>query len=291
MGFTYKEIFKNEELNTQHIYLRKEGNFWRAHNQSAYLMCRDVDPKLKVSRKYIRKEGQYDFSVGFPVAVLNKWMHKYILEFGPEGDGQMCYTRVEKPIDEIDYQNWCELCCVTTAEQRTFSRITSLIETQPVFKTTWDALMECLDVVANVDKRFIRPTGELASAQALELLFCVKHFYEEKDRVAAAKNICLMVRDLEMYLYILEEKKQCSQSKFSTLCERLNSVHSQMEALGKSAKAKETSVNDMVWKVEETIKELEAKTNIQPTILEQYSKRLTFASERLNILCRNVKAK
>ena len=291
MGLTYKEIFRNEELNTQYIYLHKEGMFWRAHNQSAYLMCRDVDPKLKVSRKYIRKEGQYDYSVGFPEQVLKKWMHNYIMEYMPEGDGVMCYTRVEKPINEIEYQNWCELCCITTSAQKTFSRITSLIEDQPVFKTTWDAMMNCLDVVANVDKRFTDPTGKLTSAQALELLFSVLHFYEEEDREKAAIRICRVVRDLEMYLYILEEKKQCSTDKFNTICEQLNSVHSQIEALGKSAKMKKNSANDAVYNLEESFKDLLVKVNTDPSIIEKYSKRLTFVSTRLNSLCRNVTAK
>ena len=229
---TFAEIFANEDANKNRIYLHKEGTFWRAHNQSAFLLCREVAP-FKVSLKVIKKENREDYSVGFPEPSLKKFLYRYVVNECPDSDGKLIFCHAERPLEETEYENWCEMIRNTAPQKKEYSKFTKLIESQPVWKTSFDVLLHVLDVSANVSRRFFDPLGRSVSELALELCGDLRDFYDKPDREAEAQRLCKLCRKLQFRLYVLEEKRQVSQKGFAQMDEQLNAVHRQLLALGK----------------------------------------------------------
>jgi hypothetical protein len=52
-----QEITTIEDQNTGEIHLHKEGMFWKAYQQSAYLFTREVKA-FKVSKKWVKAVGR-----------------------------------------------------------------------------------------------------------------------------------------------------------------------------------------------------------------------------------------
>jgi len=236
---TYKEIFEMEDNNTCKVYLHLEGTFLRAHNQSAYLLCRDVTA-FKVSWRVIKKENRDDYSVGFPFEARGKWLHKFVVkEISP--DHKLYEITALQPLNEPEYQHWCEMARALSIDpKQQHSRVTRLIESQPVYKTAQDVMMQVLDISANVSKRRTI-VGQRAANQAMDLCIGMLHFYDAPDRAAEAIRLQMLCRDLSLMLYVLEEKKECSHRAYAELTERIDSIRGQAGALAKSAKTADTT--------------------------------------------------
>jgi hypothetical protein len=58
------------------IILLKDGAFWHAHEQSAYLFTRHFWPELKVNGGYVKSVGREVYYVGFPNGSLQKVLEK-----------------------------------------------------------------------------------------------------------------------------------------------------------------------------------------------------------------------
>lgn len=73
---TRKDIYDKEQNNTRLIYLYKEGNFYKAFEHSAYMLCKYA-PTLKVIKEKLKVLGGEEMvRVGFPVGSLDKYAHQ-----------------------------------------------------------------------------------------------------------------------------------------------------------------------------------------------------------------------
>lgn len=66
---TSKEIFENEQGNTEQIRLHAEGLFWKAYERSAYACCTQLR-QFKATKKYIKAMDGVLVSIGFPQTSL-----------------------------------------------------------------------------------------------------------------------------------------------------------------------------------------------------------------------------
>lgn len=69
---TKLEICAIEDANPGRVYLYPEGNFYKAYQQSAWLLCSRVHP-FKVSARSLKGLDCPLVSVGFPLASLDKF--------------------------------------------------------------------------------------------------------------------------------------------------------------------------------------------------------------------------
>ncbi|MDC1188888.1 hypothetical protein N8089_03755 [Flavobacteriales bacterium] len=66
---TLKDKIEMQAQDTTKIYLYKEGIFYKVYNEGAFLL-NYLGYKVRV--KYIKNLNQEIYSIGFPLAVLNK---------------------------------------------------------------------------------------------------------------------------------------------------------------------------------------------------------------------------
>jgi hypothetical protein len=96
-----KEKVEMQKRNTATVYLHKEGIFYKAYNEGAYLLN---FLKYKVSVNHIKKLNQTVYSIGFPLAVLDNLAETYTISSNQNT------VQIISPIEVFDnelYDIWC----------------------------------------------------------------------------------------------------------------------------------------------------------------------------------------
>jgi len=70
-----KEVLSFEKGNISHVFLVKEGMFWRVYNRSAFLFTKHVKA-LKLTKKFYKIVGRNMVYGGFPDTILLKVLEK-----------------------------------------------------------------------------------------------------------------------------------------------------------------------------------------------------------------------
>ncbi len=83
------------------VRLYKEGIFWIAYEQSAYIIS--CVKTLKPTKKLVKKLGKEVISVGFPDSSLEKIISMYTLK---ERRDTLVVMETDIPCNEIAYQQW-----------------------------------------------------------------------------------------------------------------------------------------------------------------------------------------
>ena len=97
---TIQEKVEMQKGNTATVYLHREGMFYKAYNEGAFMLN---FLKYKVSAKYIKNVNQRVYSIGFPLAVLDKLAAAYTIS------NQNTVQMID-PIEVFDsgmYDIWC----------------------------------------------------------------------------------------------------------------------------------------------------------------------------------------
>ena len=230
--WTFEEIIRNEDMNESRIYLHRKGIFYQMYNQSAFLFYRHVK-EFKVSCHLVKKYNRTMWSIGVPSSSIKKYLRRMqVTEL--DGDGVLCAMTPYK-VNDIEYQQWEDVARVNLSHSERYTRVTRLIESQDVYKTAWDLLMDVISIRENVDKR-LEIIGNDALMKAYTLAKGVRDFYDSPDRKAAAQLLAKESDGLCFALYVLNTRKQCSDDKFSICNERAASVAEQLSKLVKPSK-------------------------------------------------------
>jgi len=97
------EIITNENQNTGEIHLHKEGIFWKAYQQSAYLFTREVKA-FKVSKKLVKAVGREVVSLGFPQQAFSTYFEE--TRWNEIDEKQRLITGYT--LQTEDYRQWLE---------------------------------------------------------------------------------------------------------------------------------------------------------------------------------------
>jgi len=100
---TLKDKIEMQAQDTTQVYLHQEGIFYKVYNEGAFLL-NYLGYKVKV--KYIKNLNQEIYSIGFPLAVLNKLAETHtIIE---EKNIKKLYNT--QLFDMSLYNDWCKQC-------------------------------------------------------------------------------------------------------------------------------------------------------------------------------------
>lgn len=98
------EIVTIEDRNTGEIHLHKEGLFWKAYQQSAYLFTREVKA-FKVSKKQVKTVGDREVVfLGFPQQAFSTYFED--TQWKETDEKQRLITGYT--LQTEDYQQWLE---------------------------------------------------------------------------------------------------------------------------------------------------------------------------------------
>lgn len=92
-----QDIIDIEEQNEDSIFLYKEGIFWKAYQQSAFLVVTHFRPDFKIKIRDMKCVAQKVYSVGFPASALSS-------VFGETPIDELDDKRIRIHIGAVDYE-------------------------------------------------------------------------------------------------------------------------------------------------------------------------------------------
>jgi hypothetical protein len=154
------------------VRLYKEGVFWIAYEQSAYLIS--LVKALKPTKKLVKKLGKEVISVGFPDSSLEKIISLFALK---ERNGTLVVMETDSPCDEIAYRQWKDQTETTipvpaaVAPQQTTGRETgrdlSVTERLLSFDIGNSTPMQCFVFLNELQQNIIKMNGALREPAGL----------------------------------------------------------------------------------------------------------------------------
>lgn len=96
-----QEILSKESVNTHTIYFYREGVFYKAYEQSAYLFVKHVKPFM-VKKRFVKSVNQEVVSVGFPTNSLQSYFEKDKIK-EVEGSAEVVLTET---VDSAVFDEW-----------------------------------------------------------------------------------------------------------------------------------------------------------------------------------------
>lgn len=229
---TFREIISREEQNEDSIYLYREGLFMKAYERSAFF-AHTLIHEFKLSKRYIKVVNMDVISLGFPEQTVPKWLRGYVYDYESEG---LIRCRMRKRFDEVEFHNWKEAASVNVGDR--FTPHTAVIEKTPVYKTSYDLMIQVVDFSANLSKNVSNPVGIRLKELVYRLCYAVRVLYEVPDRdshIDCALGYC---SEIKFALQILKDQKEISVNTFALASERIVSVSRQLSALRGKVKAK-----------------------------------------------------
>ena len=95
------EILSKEQENSRTIYFYREGVFYKAYEQSAYLFIKYIRP-FQVKKRFVKSVKQEVTSIGFPTNSLYTYFSKeQVVEQENEAK-----VELDKKVDVEDFEQW-----------------------------------------------------------------------------------------------------------------------------------------------------------------------------------------
>ena len=241
-----EEILQQErERNINDLVLFWEGKFWKAYEQSAYVLTRLYG--FKPTKRYIKLIGEEVISVGFPEESLQKYLsnarvdrEKKILRAWvqcPQSDQSFIEWKNATRIKEKQPNSPLELGGVpeggrglTNEQSLQPSRVKDI--GLPVFRLAYDLLLRLFHDCQKMSKDYRYTLGEDIKKRLLRLEVCIYHANDQKETEQKKRYITEALENLievKICVRILHDSKQLSLKQFAYLCEKMVEVEDQLK--------------------------------------------------------------
>ena len=167
---TKQEIINFEQAATgATIALVKEGLFWRAYEQSAYLLTKIFWPDLKVNSSFVKSAGQEVFYVGFPDTSLQG----KVLDKLPETPGSRLLERSDNRViiagvPAIEgFEEWKQSYILLRAQAN--EQMQPFYGKLPLYKAVYDFFQEMVNLTRHFPKDLQYTLGDKIIDRTLEM--------------------------------------------------------------------------------------------------------------------------
>jgi hypothetical protein len=232
---TKQEIINFEQAaNGSTITLVKEGMFWRAYEQSAYLFTRLFWPDLKVNGGFVKAVGKEVFYVGFPDASLQG----KVVDKLPEVPGSRLVSRTDNmvviaglpPLEGFD--EWKQ-SYVLLREQAN-EQMQPFYGKLPLYKAVYDFFQEMVNLTRHFPKDLHYTLGDKIVEHSLEMnlwLYRVLHLPKDAADYPRMKSV-----SIERIEELLETVRFLLRTSFDMKLynvERFAGVSAHIDSIGK----------------------------------------------------------
>lgn len=241
-----EEILHHErERNINDLVLFLEGKFWKAYEQSAYVLTRLYG--FKPTKRYIKLINQEVISVGFPEEALSK----YLSNARVDREKKMLHAWVQCPQSEQSFEEWKKATRVKEQKvlvgdsplrpagtspnseeelEKDHSRAKDI--GLPVFRIAYDLLLRLFHDSAKMSKDYRYTLGEDIKKRLLRMEVCI---YHANDRKEAERKTAYIIEALDnlievkICVRVLHDSKQLSLKQFAYLCEKMVEVEDHLK--------------------------------------------------------------
>lgn len=204
------------------ILLFREGMFWKAYQEAAYLFVTYLKP-YQVNKNYVKKIGMDVFSLGFPVPSTSK----ILSGASYSEEGERIWIDVNSLYDEAKYVLWRE----TVNLQPTVSRKPSS-DTLLAYKHAYDLLIYFYNVNRHVEREYKFSLSEKIKEELHETLMNICFANDEVSRekksqlVESANNV---LTSAKIRIRLLHDLKQMSLKHYASFAEKITDLSSELK--------------------------------------------------------------
>ncbi len=231
-----EEILQLErERQADDLVLFLEGKFWRAYEQSAFVLTRLYG--FKPTKRYVKLIGDEVISVGFPDEAL----FKYLPEARVDREKKVVRAWVQSPQSEQSFGEWKSATQVKEpkvipkgesrkrkAENEQHAKDIGL----PVFRLAYDLLLRLFHDCAKMSKDYRYTLGEDIKKRLLRLEVCIYHANDQKEAETKSAYLTEALEQLievKLCVRVLHDSKQLSLKQFAYLCEKIVEVEDHLK--------------------------------------------------------------
>ena len=235
---TIKDILQDERTRESgQLVLFLEGKFWKAYEQSAYILTKCYN--FKPSKRFVKLIGEDVISVGFPQEQLPKYLpNATFVE-----DGKKIYATVNTPCDRLAFLEWKSSTRIKEPKSKPIGpvevpeewRVKPQVmkeENLPVFKMVYDLLLRVFHESRKLDKDFRYSLGEDLKHLLMRVEVCIYHANEEKEalrKVDFINEALERMIEVKLSVRILHDSKQLSLKKYALLCEQMVEIEKNLK--------------------------------------------------------------
>ena len=230
---TQKEIIDRESANLDSIWLYQEGGFYKAYERSAFAFYTRIK-EYRVLRKESKTLGQDILYIGFPIMALERVLGNHMMV---REDDKTLRVVLSYPISENEYYSWRDAQEVEMASRALISPYTKVIEKTPLYKNSYDILIQIVTISKNISKNCQNPFGLQMKRLSYQAGSLVRSVYDTQNeqRVLHIDRILRLYEELSFVLQVLKDTKEISLNSFALLSEQIVSVVKQLSLLRKKA--------------------------------------------------------
>ena len=204
------------------ILLLREGMFWKAYQEAAYLFVTNLRP-YQVNRTYVKKVKTDVFSLGFPVPSTAK----VLSTVSYHEEGERLVISLGSPFDELGYLRWRDDVNVQPSVSRKPSS-----ETLLAYKHAYDLMIRFFQVNRNVDREYKYSLSEKIKEELHEVLMSICFANEEdnidKKSAFVAKSV-EMLTSAKIRIRFLHDLKQLPLKHYAALAENITDLLSELK--------------------------------------------------------------
>lgn len=200
---TKLEICAIEDTNPGQVNLYPEGAFYKAYQQSAWLLCTRVHP-FKVSARSLKGLGVPLLSVGFPQSSLDKFSAGLSVAENPSGGGKILYFN--KLIGFGDYAEWVS-DFAKTLEEGVSRKADAPFDSLPVYGAAYRLAVEATQMASRLERNYRYSLGEDIRGgvnHALVSIMLAGKGEQRKENVHAAR---ISMLEVQLGLRLLNDLK------------------------------------------------------------------------------------
>lgn len=221
------EIIALERQNKGVVNLYAEGSFYKAYEQSAFVLCTYVRP-LKVSARPLKGYDGLLLSVGFPMSSLEKWTD------GAEVNrlSEKCLqVRFPLLMDMSAYDSWRETfqgkeaegLCAATRHPRLSE------EYYPVYGLTYRMTKEITELCARLKRSYRYSLGEDLRQSMMAATIAITFASKKGQLENRAAEAVECIEKAELALRLLNELKEISDERYTPFIDITNDIKEQLE--------------------------------------------------------------
>ena len=245
-----EEILQQErERNINDLVLFLEGKFWKAYEQSAYVLTCLYG--FKPTKRYIKLIGEEVISVGFPEESLQK----YLSNARVDREKKILHAWVQCPQSDQSFIEWKNATRIKEKKEVTAPVYTNPSAPQggtspnsgeelekqssrvkdiglPVFRLAYDLLLRLFHDCQKMSKDYRYTLGEDIKKRLLRLEVCIYRVNDQKEAEQKQRYITEALENLievKICVRILHDSKQLSLKQFAYLCEKMVEVEDHLK--------------------------------------------------------------
>ena len=114
----------------------------------------------------------------------------------------------------------------------------AIYDNLPVFKETYDLLLQILKFSSNIQRDFRFTVGETLKKDVIDLCLCIYRANASTEKVPLIEAAREKMVPIKLMIRVLHDMRQISTKQFALACERMESVSKQLAAWQKYAREK-----------------------------------------------------